>query len=342
MGLALTILICGVVRASGEMPVGEVRFANSGAPAAQSAFLRGLAQLHNFEYDDASAAFIQAQKADPGFAMAYWGEAMTHNHPIWMEQDVDAARKALEKLGPTPEARSGRAPTAREKAYLDAAEILYGNGTKNERDVRYAVAMRSLSEKYPDDADAAAFSALAILGTAHEGRDVPTYMRAAAILEELTCRYPAHPGAAHYLIHSYDDPAHAVLGLRAARRYSKIAPDAAHAQHMTSHIFIAMGMWDDVVAANETAVAVVNRGEPAMRVMRAVRELNYERDLTPLLESVSATLQQVKGEWQARIVTTFREAVAQPAPCAITFAIGDNGVENVLNNRSDAKFRVGP
>jgi tetratricopeptide (TPR) repeat protein len=242
------------------MPVGEVHFANSGAPAAQAAFLRGLAQLHNFEYDDASAAFIQAQKSDPDFAMAYWGEAMTHNHPIWMEQDGDAARKALEKLGPTPEARRGKAPTAREKAYLDAVEILYGDGTKKERDVRYAAAMRSLSEKYPDDPDAAAFSALAILGTAHEGRDVPTYMRAAAILEELTCRYPDHPGAAHYLIHSYDDPAHAVLGLRAARRYSKIAPDAAHAQHMTSHIFIAMGMWDEVVAANETAVAVVNRG----------------------------------------------------------------------------------
>ena len=91
------------------------------------------------------------------------------------------------------------------------------------------------------------------------GRDIPTYMRAAAILEEVVCRHPNHPGAAHYLIHSYDDPAHASLGLRAARRYSKIAPDAAHAQHMTSHIFIALGMWDDVVAANETAVAVTNR-----------------------------------------------------------------------------------
>jgi tetratricopeptide (TPR) repeat protein len=257
--LALAFLVCGVVRASGGTPVGEVHFANSGAPAAQAAFLRGLAQLHNFEYDDAAEAFVEAQQSDPGFAMAYWGEAMTRNHPIWMEQDRDGARKALEKLGPTPEARRGKAPTAREKAYLDAVEVLCGDGTKNDRDVRYAEAMRSLSEKYPDDPDAAAFSALAILGTAHEGRDVPTYMRAAAILEELTCRYPDHPGAAHYLIHSYDDPAHAVLGLRAARRYSKIAPDAAHAQHMTSHIFVAMGMWDEVVAANETAVTVVNR-----------------------------------------------------------------------------------
>ena len=257
---ALALSLAGAAAASGQTPVGEVHFVNSGAPSAQAAFLRGLAQLHNFEYDDAAEAFLQAQQKDPDFAMAYWGEAMTHNHPIWMEQDRDAAVKALEKLGPTPEARRAKAPTEREKAYVDAVEILYGIGSKNDRDVRYADAMRSLSAKYPDDADAAAFSALAILGTAHEGRDVPTYMRAAAILEELTCRYPGHPGAAHYLIHSYDDPAHAVLGLRAARSYSKIAPDAAHAQHMTSHIFVAMGMWDDVVTANETAVAVVNRG----------------------------------------------------------------------------------
>jgi len=257
---ALALLVAGAGLASGQTPVGEVHFANSGAASAQPAFLRGLAQLHNFEYSDAAEAFVQAETSDPGFAMAYWGEAMTHNHPIWMEQDRDAAVKVLEKLGPTPEARRAKAATEREKAYLDAVEILYGGGSKNDRDLRYADAMRGLSAKYPDDADAAAFSALAILGTAHAGRDVPTYMRAAAILEELICRYPGHPGAAHYLIHSYDDPAHAVLGLRAARSYSKIAPDAAHAQHMTSHIFVAMGMWDDVVAANETAVAVVNRG----------------------------------------------------------------------------------
>jgi tetratricopeptide (TPR) repeat protein len=260
IALVWVFLTAAASRAVGQSPVGEVHFANSGSPAAQPAFLRGLAQLHNFEYDDAAAAFAEAERTDPGFAMAYWGEAMTFNHPIWMEQNRDAARKALERLAPTPEARRSKAPTEREKAYLDAVEVLFGEGTKNERDVRYAEAMRSLSAKYPDDPDAAAFSALAILGTAHEGRDVPTYMRAAAILEELTCRYPNHPGAAHYLIHSYDDPAHAVLGLRAARRYSRIAPDAAHAQHMTSHIFIAMGMWDDVVLANETAVAVVNRG----------------------------------------------------------------------------------
>jgi hypothetical protein len=114
--------------------------------------------------------------------------------------------------------------------------------------------MDGIRRKYPDDVEAAAFTALALLGTSHEGRDFATYMRAAAILEPLFPSHPKHPGIAHYLIHSYDDPVHAPLGLRAAREYSKIAPDAAHAQHMCSHIFVALGMWDDVVEANEAAV----------------------------------------------------------------------------------------
>jgi len=238
---------------------GEVAFENSGASAAQPAFLRGVALLHNFEYERAATQFRQAEATDPNFAMAYWGEAMTFNHPVWMQQDRAAALAVLAKLGPTPEARLAKAPTEREKDYLRAVEILYGDGTKEQRDFRYADAMSQLHEKYPDDVDGAAFYALALLGTAHNGRDERIYMRAAAILLPLFCMYPRHPGVAHYLIHSCDDPIHAPLALPAALAYSKIAPDAAHAQHMTSHIFLALGMWDDVVRANETAVALTNR-----------------------------------------------------------------------------------
>jgi tetratricopeptide (TPR) repeat protein len=137
-------------------------------------------------------------------------------------------------------------------------EILYGEGEKYDRDARYADFMRGLHEKYPADIDATCFYALALLGTAHNGRDVPTYMRAAALLEDVFYAHPGHPGAAHYLIHSFDDPTHAILGLRAARAYSKIAPEAPHAQHMTSHVFLALGMWDDVVSANETATGIIN------------------------------------------------------------------------------------
>ena len=116
--------------------------------------------------------------------------------------------------------------------------------------------MADIHRRYPDDVEATALTALAVLGTAHAGRDFAIYMRSAALLEPLFPSHPKHPGIAHYLIHSYDDPVHAPLGLRAARAYSTIAPSAAHAQHMCSHIFVAMGMWDEVVEANEAAVKI--------------------------------------------------------------------------------------
>lgn len=239
---------------------GVVSFANSGSPAAQADFLTGLAQLHNFQYPQAAESFQRAESLDPKFAMAYWGEAMTYNHAVWQQQDLAAARAALAKLEATPEARSAMAGTPREKAYLHAVEILFGEGDKYDRDRRYALAMEQLHATYPDDVDAACFYALALLGTSHAGRDVPTYMRAAALMEEAFEQNPRHPGAAHYLIHSVDDSVHAPLGLRAARAYSKIAPDSPHAQHMTSHIFLALGMWDDVVAANEATMRIVESG----------------------------------------------------------------------------------
>jgi len=247
---------------------GDVSFANSGAAEAQQSFLHGLALLHDFEYADAAEAFRSAQKIDPSFAMAYWGEAMTYTHPVWFQQDAAAARAALQRLGVTPEERLAKAKTDRERDYLRAIDVLYGSGTKDERDFKYAEAMRGVHERYPDDVDATAFYAVALLGTSHQGRDFPTYMRAAALLEEVLPSHPTHPGVLHYLIHCYDDPIHAPLGMRAARRYGAVAPNAGHALHMTSHIFIAMGMWDDVIDANRRAIDVVNRqraakGKPA-------------------------------------------------------------------------------
>ncbi|MGH9443705.1 MAG: hypothetical protein ACRD16_15690 [Thermoanaerobaculia bacterium] len=252
-------LLFPVAAASARGGYGHVEFANSGAPAAQSDFLDGLALLHDFEYPAAAAAFQRAEAADPGFAMAYWGEAMTFNHPVWKQQNLTAARAALAKLAPTAAERRARAGSEREKEYLDAVEILYGEGSKEDRDRLYEAAMANLHRHYPGDVDAAAFYGLSILGTAHAGRDVATYMRAAGVLEEAWENHRDHPGLVHYLIHCYDDPAHAPLGLRAARVYAKIAPDAGHAQHMTSHIFLALGMWPETVQANIAAIADVDR-----------------------------------------------------------------------------------
>jgi len=257
--LAVLLLLLCPTAGFAQQAYGEVAFTNSGPASAQSDFLLGLAQLHDFEYDDAAEHFRKAQQIAPDFAIAFWGEAMTKNHALWHEEDVPAARVILKRLALTPEARLAKASTEREKLYLQSVEVLFGEGTKEERDRRFESVLAELHRKFPEDVDAAAFYALAILGTAEHGRDFATYMRAAAVLEEVFPQHPRHPGVVHYLIHSYDDSIHAPLGLRAARIYAKIAPEAGHAQHMTSHIFLALGMWDDEVKANETAVAMGNR-----------------------------------------------------------------------------------
>ncbi|MFI5177547.1 MAG: hypothetical protein ACHQO8_03230 [Vicinamibacterales bacterium] len=238
--------------------LGSISFPNSGKAAAQAPFIRGVLLLHSFEYEAAAESFRQAQSADAGFALAYWGEAMTYNHPLWQQQDRDAAQKALARLAPTIESRAARTPTDRERQYLGAVETLYGTGTKHDRDQAYMRAMERLQTEYPDDMEARAFHALSILGSRDGVRDFATYMRAAATVQPVFDANPDHPGAAHYLIHSFDDPVHAPLGLPAARKYSSIAPAAPHAQHMTSHIFVALGMWEDVVKANERASTAQN------------------------------------------------------------------------------------
>ncbi len=251
LGLCLLVLPVQAQQAD----YGQTTFENSGDEAAQEPFLKGLLLLHSFEYDEARAAFQTAQDRDPDFAMAHWGEAMTHHHPIWMEQNREAALSALRNLAPSSEARLEKAPTEREKAYLRTLHVLYGAEkdnprSKEARDDAYEQAMADLAAQYPKDLDAQAFHALSILGTAHEGRDFATYMRAAAIVEDVFDENPQHPGAAHYLIHAYDDPVHAPLGLRPARVYADIAPAAPHALHMPSHIFFALGQWERGAQSN--------------------------------------------------------------------------------------------
>ena len=233
--------------------------------AAQSDFMRGLLLLHLFEYSDAAKSFVAAEKTDPGFAMAYWGEAMTLNHGVWNQVDVSAGQAALAKFGATAEERARRIADPRERAYMSAVEILYGGkADKRERDAQYAAAMEQLTEAYPKDDEAQLFYALALLGKSEGVRDVPTYLKAAEIAKTAFVRNPDHPGAAHYWIHGMDDPQHAAGALEAARALSKIAPDAGHAQHMCSHIFMALGMWDEVVQANIAAMSVVNRQRAAV------------------------------------------------------------------------------
>ena len=230
--------------------LGDAYLTTSGAEAALPHFEKGLLLLHSFEYEDARAAFVKAQEADPDFAMAYWGEAMTHNQPIWHRQQYEEGKAALAKLGDDPQARLAKAETPLEKDLLKATELLFGEGEKVERDKAYSEYLGDLHEQYPQNQEIAAFYALSLLGAVPVGRDEEMYERGAIIAQGILKENPRHPGALHYLIHSYDDPGHARLALDAANSYAKVAPDAAHALHMPSHIYVAMGMWDEVIASN--------------------------------------------------------------------------------------------
>src|SRR5712691_2172984 len=228
--------------------LGKVDFPTSGSAQAQVHFLRGLAALHSFWYEEALDEFRQATKADPDFMMGYWGEAMTYNHPIWAEQNTEAARRVLTNIHDLPKL------SARERAYIDALRVLYGEGDKLARDIAYSTAMEKIHRGDPDDLEAASFYALSLLGTVRPGeKGFRRQMQAAAIATEVYQKNPNHPGAAHYIIHAFDDPEHAILALPAARRYAQIAPEAFHARHMPSHIFLQLGMWPEAAASNESS-----------------------------------------------------------------------------------------
>ncbi len=337
------VLFVAALALAGLLPaqtadLGRIDFPTSGSPEAQKRFLRGVLLLHSFEYNDAREEFQKAQKLDPDFALAYWGEAMTCNHPVWFEQNREAARAALNRLAPTPEARLAKAPTQREKEYLRAVESLYGEGDKKSRDRAYAQAMRRLAEEYPDDLEAASFYALAVLGTSSEGRDIPTYMRAAAIVEEVFGKNPQHPGAVHYLVHSYDDPIHAPLGLRAARVYAKLAPAAVHAQHMPSHIFLALGMWEDVIASNEASWAAARKrggeGSHSLHWLEyAYLQQGRYRDARKLLEIMKENVQKrdsMSGRWHlAAMRATYLIETRQWEDEAARMSVDTSGIAEI-------------
>jgi hypothetical protein len=183
---------------------------------------------------------------------------MSYNHPLWAQLDLEASRRVLEKLAPTSDARIAKAALPAEKAFLAAADrLFYGDDDKLVRDKAYSEAMARMYDRWPDDDEVATFYALSLLGTvrAGDGGGFRRQALAASIAQRVFDKNPDHPGAAHFIIHSFDDPEHAPLGLAAARAYAGIAPAAAHALHMPSHIFVQLGMWDDVVRSNVDAYA---------------------------------------------------------------------------------------
>jgi tetratricopeptide (TPR) repeat protein len=237
--------------------IGTFDFPTSGSPEAQEHFLLGVGYLHSFGWKQARAEFQKAQEIEPDFAMAYWGEAFSYNHPLIMpEGDPGAPIRVLNKLGATSEERLAKAPTEREKGFLRAAEAYaFDEGGVLGKRTAWMNAMRTHYENFPDDFEVAAFYTVSLISGATAAgtqRDRTNFL-AGSIALELFRENENHPGAAHYIIHSFDDPEHAPISLAAALKYATIAPAVAHARHMPTHIFIQHGMWREVADYNINA-----------------------------------------------------------------------------------------
>ncbi len=226
-------------------------FETSATGATEQHFERGVTALHLFMYPDAAREFREAQKLSPNFAMAYWGEALSHYQPIWRQYDRDAARAVMQKLGATPEARVAKAATAREKAYVASLDVLYGEGDAAARLHAYANTMEALVQRYPEDDEALAFWAVSrVVQYERTDEEMQERMRTAGIAQEVLRRRPGHLGAARYLIQSVDDPVHADLGIIAAQLFLDANPDGPEAVHVPTHISAQLGRWHEMADVN--------------------------------------------------------------------------------------------
>lgn len=278
LALGLLISTFSHTATSAELDqVGTFDFPTSGSSAAQVHFELGVGYLHSFGMTQAQQEFRAAQEIDPDFAMAYWGEAFTYQHPFFGQKSASPG-EALMKLGATSQERLAKAPTDREKGFLLAAEAYALTlGGMPERRTAWMNAMADLYEQYPDDDEVKAFYAASMLaGATAAGADRQRInMKAGAMALELFKKNEHHPGAAHYVIHAFDDPLHAPIALEAANKYASIAPAVSHARHMPTHIFIQHGMWNEVSVWNHSAFqAGLDLWKPGDRV----GDLNHSSD----------------------------------------------------------------
>jgi hypothetical protein len=228
--------------------LGDLEFPITGTPECQRLFRQGMLEMHSFQYDQAHASFGSALQADAGCAMAAWGDALAYNHPVWSQRDVPKAKAALARVGDASRL------TAKERAYLATAGALYDVEDTRAAQQAWLVAAARMHADFPRDDEVALQHALALIAVHGYNKDRQREQsEAGAIALDVLARRPEHPGAAHYVIHAFDNPEHAILALPAARIYARIAPAAGHALHMPSHTFTHLGMWRDVVPSNEQA-----------------------------------------------------------------------------------------
>lgn len=252
---------------SGNGQLGSVSFEISCSASAQTGFEKGLILLHHMMYDQAAAVFAEASAIEPSCAMLHWGEAMTYFHPLWPGQPTPKAMEQGQRT--VAEMKSADPGTQREIAFQDAVAAFYDLETDSYRARvnAWAAAQEIVYQQYPDDIDATAFQALALVSTAPRGDALMTNQRqAGALMEAVHKIAPYHPGAFHYAIHAYDNSTLAEHGLPFADGYGAISPDVPHALHMPSHIYVRAGDWDETIAWNKRS-ATAALAEPMGNVV---------------------------------------------------------------------------
>ena len=269
------LLLCG------DPNFGEVSFSLSCSYELRETFNLGLTLIHSFEYAEAEKAFVSILDQDPECLMAYWGTAMSIlNHPLSFKQNPKSLKRGEEllkiakKLTPNNE---------REKDYIDALSIYFKdwqNLDTQTRKLNYESKMEELHVKYPDDVETAVFYSLSVLATADlNDKTYSKQKKSGKILEKLFEKYPNHPGIAHYIIHNYDSPELAHMALTTARKYAIIAPSSAHAQHMPSHIFTRLGLWNESIKSNidsaDSAVCYAESVNPNANWVSEIHALDY-------------------------------------------------------------------
>lgn len=239
-----------VAPAPEDVTLGQLTFTVTGNPGCQRSFRQGMLALHSFLYDQAHESFGKALELDPHCAMAAWGDAMAYNHAIWSERDVAKGRASLLRV------TGEETLSAKERAYLTVARSMFSKESRNDAHVDWVAGTANMLRDYPDDDEVVLQHALALISVyGYDPMHLREQMEAGSLALGVFARRPGHPGAAHYAIHAFDNPEHAILALPAARTYARIAPAAFHAQHMPSHIFVQLGMWQEVVPSNERAYA---------------------------------------------------------------------------------------
>jgi tetratricopeptide (TPR) repeat protein len=282
-----------------EAQLGTVHFPTSCSAAMQKPVERGVAMLHSFWYEEAEKEFEQIEKDDPQCAIAHWGLAMSLWHQLWNRPELAVLQRGGGQLKHAEKMQA----TSREKDYIKALDAFYKhpNRSYEKRAMAYSNAMEKVVQRNPDDHEAAAFYALSLLAAEPEHDPGDAYRKkAAAVLEKLFAEEPNHPGIPHYLIHTYDKPDMAHLGLPAARRYAQIAPAAPHALHMPAHIFARLGLWQDDIDSNVRSITATQK-EAAMHMggeghqfhamdflVYAYLQAGHEEDAQKIIDEVKA------------------------------------------------------